>query len=235
MISASALMRNCGYPRVLGKVEPTDAKGRAARAKRDEAAARGTLFHGAIETWVRDGVPGVAEDAEVQGWIDLLASKWAPPPGTHLESAWGISPEGDYVPVVETEPHVYVAEGRRLATAGRADAWWIGFDGLLYVVDWKTGRWPVTPPATNLQINGAGLALSDVSEARGYVPGIYYARDGVFEWGEPVLHGEPARAAILADVLAAAQLDDAPRPGPHCGDCWESRMNRCAHAQKDAA
>lgn len=234
MISASALMRNCGYPRVLKNLPPADAKARAARERRDVAAGRGTVFHAAIEAWVRDGVPGVAEDPEIQGWIDLLASQWAPPPNTYVELAWGLTPDGLGVTVVEAEPHVYVQpSGLELLTAGRSDAVWIGYDGVLYVVDWKTGKWPVTPPPANLQINAACIALAtDIlagdTMAHTYVPGVYYARDGVFEWGEPVEIGSLAHAEIFGDIRTAALLDNEPRPGDHCGNCWERKVCKSA-------
>ena len=30
-----------------------------------------------------------------------------------------------------------------------------------------------------------------------------------------------------ADIVEAAQLDDLPRPGEHCRDCWERKKGRC--------
>lgn len=238
MITASALRRHCGYAKVLSNRPPVGAKEIAARDRRDEAAARGTIFHAAIEAWVKTGTPGVVADPEIQGWIDLLAMQWAPPPGSVTEEAWGLSPEGDYVHVLEPEPHVYVSvKGEPLLTAGRSDISWPapGTDPHrpIYVLDWKTGKWPVTPPAANLQINAAGISHARGLLASTYVPGIYYTRDGVFEWGEPVELGSLAHAQILADVMAAALLDEQPRPGPHCNDCWERKA--CAHALTEAA
>jgi hypothetical protein len=113
----------------------------------------------------------------------------------------------------------------------------VSFDDRLYLVDWKTGKWPVTPPAKNLQVNAAGIALAQrpgfIAPPTAYVPGIYYTRDGVFEWGEPVELGGPAHLAIFEEIRAAALLDETPRPGDHCGSCWERRA--CAHAQREAS
>lgn len=222
MVTASALLRDCGHPRVLRAAPPADARARAARAKRDAAAGRGTVFHRAIEQWVTTGTPGTVDDPEIQGWIDILAAQWAPPLGTRLEVPWGLGTDGGHVHVDEPEPHVYVARGgQELITAGRADACWLSY-GWLYVVDWKTGRWPVAPAESNLQVNAAGLALAREVSANGYVPGIYYARDGVFEWGRPVsIH--PHLPDIWAEIQVASVLDDSPRPGPHCASCWERR------------
>jgi hypothetical protein len=232
MISASALMRNCGHPRVLKNRPPTTQRERDARARRDEAAARGTTFHAAIETWLKEGAPPMLEDAEMQGWLDLLAMQWAPPPGARVEVPWGLTPAGDHAHVDEPEPHVYTSPDP-LITAGRADVSWLGFDGRVYVLDWKTGKWPVTPAASNLQVNAAGIALAREIVAPAYVPGIYYTRDGAWDWGEPVEIGSVAHAEILADVHAAALLDNEPRPGDHCQTCWERRA--CTSAQIGAA
>jgi PD-(D/E)XK nuclease superfamily len=236
VITASQLLRHCGYPRVLRDVPPSTAKERASRARRDAAADLGTMFHAAVQQWVQTGAPGTVENAEVQGWIDLLASQWAPPPGTRCEVAWGLGHDGRYVSVDEPEPHIYVSrDGSPLLTAGRADAVWLSPGGTtLYVVDWKTGRWPVTPAPANLQVNAAGLALgyeADTFMGSGYyVPGIYYARDGVFDWGDPVEMDFPD---MWPEIKAAALLDETPRPGPHCETCWERCS--CAYAALEAA
>lgn len=238
MISASALKRDCGYPRVLDKMAPTDAKGRARRASRDVSAARGSIFHAAVQAWIEGQPSEPVDDSEIAGWLDLLASKWAPPAGTRCEVAWGLGGDGTYIEVEEAEPHVYRpvvrADGLDLETAGRADAAWGGHDGLLYVVDWKAGKWPVAPASVNLQVNAAGSALGWAASAPGYVPGIYYARDGVFDWGDPVLYGTSAHLDIFEAVIRAARLDDEPRPGDHCAKCWERRACTFAQAEVEA-
>lgn len=230
-------MRNCGHPRVLKNLPPKTQRDRDARARRDLAGARGTIFHAAVETWLEEGAPPLLEDAEIQGWLDLLASQWVPPAGIELEVPWGITSEGVHVFVEEPQPHVYCSPDASvlLLTAGRADAAWIGSDGRLYIVDWKTGKWPVTPPATNLQVNAAGLALAHRHGAASYVPGIYYTRDGVFDWGDPVEIGSLAQAEILAEVRAAALLDNEPRPGDHCSSCWERKVCAAAQPARDEA
>lgn len=221
MISASGLVADCAYRRVL--------KARKPRSPNLEAAgARGTAFHALIERWIRDGVVPVVEDLEMQGWVDLLAAEWSPPPGARTEIAWGLSPDGAHVMVQEPKPHVYEAmDGRPLLTAGRADVCYGGVT--LNVVDWKTGKWPVAPAGENLQVNAAGLALARRFEARRYLPMIYYVRDGYFDVGEPVELDGPSGAAALEMVRAAAQLDETPRPGPWCASCWERR--ECTSAE----
>jgi hypothetical protein len=249
MITASALKRNCGYPRALSKLPPTTAKERDARARRDAAAEKGTLFHAAVELWSSGGALPQVHDGEVQGWLDLLATTWRPLPGMVFELAMGLRPDGTGVVCDEPEPHVYVArDGSELLTAGRADVVRGLFirhdrveqDGrsslliehhLVIVRDWKTGKWSVDPPGRNLQTSALAIAACSIAGADGFMREIHYTRDGHTDADvEPVLAGTPEYAALLEEVRAAALLDDQPRPGPHCEGCWESRMRRCAHA-----
>lgn len=219
MITASALRAHCAYPAVLKRDK---------RPTPDQQAAmdRGTAFHMAVEQWLKTGEIPVVADMECQGWIDLLAAEWNPPPrGAMTEIAWGLRPDGKYADVLEPEPHVYVArDGGELLTAGRADVAWL-HGGVLTVVDLKTGRWPVAPAGENLQVNAAGIALAQVSFTRGYVPAIYYARDGAWDMGERVELDSPEWAQMFEAVRAAALLPPEPRPGEHCAGCWERK--RC--------
>jgi hypothetical protein len=192
---------------------------------------RGTEFHAAVERWQHDGAPPTLEDLEIDGWLELLVQQWSPV-GKRLEVAWGLGMDGGHVMVAEPQPHVYEAMsgGAPLLTAGRADAVWIDLYNTLRVVDWKTGRWAVEPAATNLQVNAAGLALARRWSATSYVPMIYYARDGIFDQGDPVDLASDAAAQVFADVVASATLPPKAIPGDHCGACWESRMKRCEFA-----
>lgn len=257
IVSASALVRHCGYARKLDRERPKSANAQV-------ACDRGTIFHQAVESWLRTRELPVVADMEIQGWLDLLASQWEPPIDAVTEIAWGLSPLGEHVRVREAEPHVYVAaDGSPLLTAGRADVAWrsdtlivADFDfggahdslgrtsqgvgaapagaGLerrestLVVVDYKTGKWTTTPAPTNLQVNAAGIALARKYGAGSYQPQIYYARDGYWDVGPLVVFGTPAYDRIFAEVRAAALLDETPRPGDHCRTCWSKRA--CAHA-----
>lgn len=229
MITASALAPNCAYPRVL--------KARKQITSEQQAAIdAGVIFHKAVEAWVHTGEQQTVDDLEIQGWLDLLASMWTPPTDAEVEIAWGIAAtwetlaDGTYGPVTyvgrdvaELEPHVYAEKtGLPLLTAGRAD---LAFErrGALYVVDWKTGKWPVTPAVDNLQVNAAGIALAQMRGLTSYVPAVYYVRDGHFDEGEEVPLGSAAHAAIFREVYEAATLDDTPRLGTWCNRCWEKK------------
>lgn len=229
IVSASSLVRDCGYQRTLRRTrKPTPGQ--------QVAMGRGNVFHAGVEMWARDRVMPALTDLEIQGWLDLLAADWQPPVDGEYEVAWGLRAElrdgvpPAYVEVDEPEPHVYVArDGGPLLTAGRADVAWTGGDGILRVPDWKTGKWATTEARLNLQANAAGIALALKRGLTSYIPGIYYARDGFWDWGEVVVFGTAAFERIWGEIRSAALLDETPRPGAWCGRCWERRG--CTYAQ----
>ncbi len=238
MRSASALKLFCSYPAILDKLPPRDAAERKRLENRDESARRGGIFHAAVDAWVQagSGAPACEEDEEIRGWLELLAFQWTPhgfPVETEL--AWGLDHEGNYAAVTEPEPHVYapIDPTAKLLTAGRADACWPEGD-LIRVPDWKSGRTSVTPAATNLQANASGMAPASRARTGGYIPGIYYARDGVFDWGDPVMLGSPEHRAMFEMVKTAALLDDEPHVGEHCGSCWSKKRCNAYLFQKEA-
>ncbi len=263
--SSSALRRDCAYPNILDaqrKAEPLPAAvqkalDQLANEWRDKwtgprvptevkavvklkvAGIRGHKLHAAIEQWKREGkVPNAFPGTELQEWLDKLSETWDPgeAEAIHLETAWGLSPSGDHVMVSVPRPLEYESlDGSPLLTAGRCDLDEHFGSGVLYTVDWKTGKWRVEPAKTNLQVNAAGIALAKRRGMRAYQPGIYYARDGEWDWGDVVELGSQAEADIFADIRAAATLPASPLPGPHCESCWESRKGRCPAAWKGAA
>ncbi len=226
--SASSLSRSCAYPKVLSRLRTPTPEQRRSMDK-------GTRFHACIESWIRTGrLPDMADDNELALWVDAFLSQWSPPPWVKVEIAWGLLPSGAYVDVVEPEPHKYqAADGSELMTAGRADlVYWEGGlpDGVLCVVDHKSGRWPTEPAATNLQVHAAGYALAQKYKAPAYQPGIYYARAPqgyYFDWGDVVVMGSDEAAKALEDIKHAANLPEAPIVGPQCGPCWERRRKVC--------
>lgn len=231
--SASALRRDCAYPRVLdrGRTPPPD---------QQRAIDNGKKFHAAVELWQRGGkVPNAFPGTEIQQWLDKLAETWDPleADSVKLEIAWGLGIDGSHVMVSEPRPHEYepLSGGAPLLTAGRCDMIEEGVKGMLYVVDWKTGKWHVDPADRNLQVNAAGIALAKRWGRSHYTPGIYYAREGEWDWGYVVEIGSQAEADMFAEIRAAATLPASPLPGPWCGGCWESRKGRCPAAWKGAA
>lgn len=216
MWTASKLSRFCAHHHLLSDLNP--------RPTRDKAAAKGTVFHSAIEEWHANGRVPLMVDADVSAWLETMVSHgWAWPDGVELEVKWGLSKWGTFVPVEEKEPHVYTAlDGEVLLTAGRADACWMAGD-VLVVIDWKTGRTQAPLAYENLQVNAAGIALAQRWKAHAYIPGIYYAREGRWDMGSEVDVGGDTWNALITEVGAAAALDDKPHPGRHCDACWERK------------
>ena len=228
MISASALIRNCGFARKLNREKP---RTEAQQLSMD----RGTKFHKAVELWLSgNGLPTCPEDLEIQGWLDLLVFEMEARVGMETEVAWGLSTEGRYLEVTEPQPHVYVAGHPKdvLLTAGRADLVWRDANHVR-VIDWKTGRYPATPAQDNLQVHAAGIAMAGRFLLPLYQPILYYARDGYWDYGPLVEIGGREHARMLAEIRSAAQLDETPRPGNWCLKCWERKA--CPHAQQEAA
>lgn len=236
VVSASALVRHCGLQRKLNRE-------RKRTPDQQRAMDLGTLFHSLVK-----GV--TMEDAEVFArahglddfdlrtaveWDNYMRATWRRPAGLEHEVALGLSTKGVHVPVVEVRPHVYEPDPARpahaavheLLTAGRADLVWSEGD-VCHVADLKTGRHHVGDPGTRLQNLVLGFAAADRAGLPAMRLGVYYARDGVWEWSSVIeLDGREA-ARLFDEVVDSARLDETPRPGLWCGSCWERRG--CAYA-----
>lgn len=110
MITASQLVRHCGYRHVLKRARKVDAR---AQAKMD----RGTMFHKLVELWgTGQEVPPRPEDGDTAPWdlLEYFTQVWTPPPGCHFECVVGIDEHGQYVETVEDPPgsHQYIPNPR---------------------------------------------------------------------------------------------------------------------------
>lgn len=225
MRSFSKLRAFCSFPDVIGD-KPSK--------RRDDAAAIGTTFHKYIEMWVRSVREGKVFHCDgavepVKGWITMMRQRWTPPAGLITEVAMGLEdlPSPRYVDVLEPKPHEYVpADGKTpLLTAGRADLVWLG-DGdpaLARVCDIKTGQFYLGDPGSLRQVLAQGFASVSKLDTAGFIPGIYYARTGLFDWGRPVVKGTAAWDEAWRVVLEAAKRDTEPHPGAHCLGCWDKK------------
>jgi hypothetical protein len=213
--TASAL-KLCGYANVLG------AKRKRSKGQR-EAMGRGTDFHECIK------LGSQSENPIVQGWLDVAYRAMKLPDDVELERALGLSRDGRYVHVDETEPHVYVQSdgGAVMLTAGRADAVWMDA-ATVYLGDFKTGTSHLGPPEQLPQLAALGFAAADLHGAESMRLGIYYARDGQWDWSEVIPLDSPKAAELWDMVVACATADESPRPGPHCFSCFERKA--CEHA-----
>lgn len=204
--------------------------------RRDDAAAVGTLFHGGAEYRVLSGQWSFDFPEPVAGWLRRMAAIWTPPPGCEAELAVGLAdePQPRYVPVKETEPHVYVAQDgvTPLLTAGRADLVWVE-DGVLYVCDIKTGASWLGPPENVPQLQAQGLACLyrvDPNVADAVRVGVYYARLGIFDWS-----GLLDTTSAWANVRARAKMTTEPRPGSWCLSCYSRKECEANPERKEAA
>jgi hypothetical protein len=222
------------------------------------AAGRGNVYHAGVESAKVTGVwPPSVEDPEIQGWLDLHATNWDPRKSNiHLELAVGLGHNGEYVPVVEVYPHVYLprvmgvtvamwklaspflqAEWLKsatelLITAGRADSIeWIEEHKAVDELDWKTGIWPPEVATTNLQRWAVGMASARKFGALWLRVGHYFPRDGAYDRSEWVRVDSPEWQERFEDVKAAALAGDEPKPGDNCAGCWERKA--CRYAAKE--
>jgi hypothetical protein len=225
MLWTASALKLCGYANVLGK-QRKRTKGQ------QEALDRGDLFHRSVHNWyTHESV--CCNDAEVAEWFRKLTSTWTPPVGAKFEQALGLSPNGRYIAVDEVEPHVYRAfepipgAVPELLTAGRADATWFEAP-VVNVGDFKTGRDHLGPPELLPQLQALGFAAADLHGAEAMRLGIYYARDGVWDWSEVIALDSPKAAELWDMVVACATADETPKPGPQCGSCWERKACHAA-------
>jgi hypothetical protein len=199
--------------------------------RRDDAAAIGNLLHKAVEVWVATGdtahFAGLPEP--VRGWAEIMRQRWTPPENCETEIPLGLVdlPTPKFTAVRETAPgsHEYVPldAGTKLLTAGRADLVWEDDEECVRVCDIKTGQFYLGDPARLRQVLAQGFAAASLYGAGAFRPGVYYARTGHFDWGQPVLIGEPSGDEAWRYVLDAAMRDTEPHPGAHCLGCWDKK------------
>lgn len=236
LVSASALVRHCGLQRKLNRERP---RAPATRVAMD----LGSFFHRLVEGRSIDDARaefptlGDFEVRQAVEWANYLDVTWPRPPGLEHEVALGLTDGGLYVPVEEPMPHVYAPRADllgkvKLLTAGRADLVWPSAD-VCHVADLKTGRHHVGEPGRRLQNLALGFAAADRGHFDKMRLGVYYARDGVWEWSDVITRVSAEGEALLNEVREAALLDESPRPGVWCAGCWERRT--CEHAFDDEA
>jgi hypothetical protein len=244
MRTFSKLRALCAYPETIDRPS----------RRRDEAAGFGISYHGHVEQWrdaVVNGRPwdidGVGEP--MRGWLVRMREVWTPTPDLEVEVAMGLAdaPAPRYVPVDEPAPHCYVPadlgvtalmwaaapdEVRQqwqsgMVTAGRADLL-RPVGELVQVDDLKTGQSYLGDPKLIRQLLAQGIAATLRAGAAGFIPGIYYARLGVFDRGdgEPIWRGSDEWDQAWDFVVSAAKMSSDPRPGGWCLSCWEK--NDCS-------
>lgn len=105
-------------------------------------------------------------------------------------------------------------------------AWVVEIDGIriAYVPDIKRSEWTTPDGPESLQIHAYGLTFAMSRKCDYYCPGIWAAKEGVWQWGALVEIGSPRSIELLDNVLAAlSNLPDANHQytvGAHCMRCW---------------
>jgi hypothetical protein len=95
---------------------------------------------------------------------------------------------------------------------------------LVRVADIKTGQFYLGDPGRLRQVLAQGFAAWErAGDCQGFIPGIYYARTGHFDWGQPIVEGTTAWAEAWRVVLEAAKRDTEPHAGAHCLGCWDKK------------
>lgn len=94
------------------------------------------------------------------------------------------------------------------------------------VADIKSGATYLGDPTRLRQVLGQGFACWSRARSKGdmvdgFVPGIYYARTGLFDWGKPIIHGTPAWDEAWEMVVESARRDQKPYPGAWCLGCYD--------------
>lgn len=220
--SFSSLRKECAHPELL-KLVPRKSYAR------DKAADMGTVFHAAVEAWIKGANPfdvagGLVGDP--YKWFTRLVDSWVPPAGTQSEVAIGLDALGAAHEVEEVEPHCYATKnGVELVTAGRLDLRWREGDTLV-VCDLKSGQSYLGDPWSVPQLVAqavSALALETSAAKWSSVKlGVYYARLGLFDFGAGPRPSE-AVGKLFPVVADWALMTNEPRPGPHCLSCWEKK------------
>jgi hypothetical protein len=217
----SALRERCNYPEIIDLSV-------AKTPSRQKSMDVGTEFHEAVEAWVTNRPLGFFLSKDANKWFEMMTKVWAPPVDCRAEVAIGITTDGRAVDVDEPEPHAYVPRDPTdvLLTAGRLDLEWTEERFTENVVDVKTGRTYLGDPwqIPQLVAQAVSVALrlmaqfSDVSQIK---LGVYYARLGLFDYGDgprPLSNV----IAMLPQVHRWATAESDPRPGAHCLGCYSA-------------
>jgi len=186
------------------------------------AAESGTRIHHAIATGDTSALSPEEMDLYLH-WLDNMASHVGGE--AFMEESFAYNPVTGDVILPEKVGHDYVnlPEGYVPMTV---DAFYIGPNGELTVVDWKTGRHAVTPAKDNAQLTAAALTLATLYQVDTVKAGIGYVRTGKYDWVElNALDMQEFRETLKA-TLAALPTAQA-TPGTHCRELYCPMLGQC--------
>lgn len=100
------------------------------------------------------------------------------------------------------------------------DDWTKG--GIVFVGDIKTGALPIPGGTLSLQFVAPALALADLHGADWIRTGIWWAREGRWEWHpEAIAVDSDLAVELWTRIRSAATNPPEAVTGPHCSDCWQ--------------
>lgn len=141
------------------------------------------------------------------------------------ETPVGLDVNGCFVAVIKGIDGGYACPVGELLVPATPDMYWISDDGpdgtVVYLGDIKTGEMPITGGALSLQFVAPALALADKFNADWICTGIWWAREGRWEWSEPVAVDSELAVQLWQRIRSAATNPIQAVTGPHCNDCWQ--------------
>lgn len=196
----------------------------------------GTAFHagsdspGSKETAAKLARLTPEEREEIAAWKPV--ESWVDEDGCALqyknatkEEPIGLGANGCYLAVVKTIDGSYACPVGELLVPATPDMYWVvdGPNGkTVYVGDIKTGEHPIPGGALSLQFVAPALALADKHGADWIRTGIWWARDGRWEWSkEPIAVDSELAVQLWTRIRSAATNPPQAVTGPHCSDCWQ--------------
>lgn len=127
----------------------------------------------------------------------------------------------------------YCAPGDDALTHGTLDGAWAVGD-TAYVADIKRTRFTAPDGPSSLQLHAYGHAYASLKGVRRYVPGLWFAVEGQWSWGEPVDLDSMESLEITGLLGWAIRNVEGPAvTGPHCQHCYS--RSRCAEYMLPAA
>lgn len=219
MIRSSALPEGelCGQVRVLNQQFPRTYRNtiigsafHAIAGDQPDAVARLELLtpdeaH-ELSTWKRP------DDIELGG----VALRYA---DATKETLVGLDEGCGYIDAQVDDAGNYV-ELPRLLVPARPDMYWVA-GGTVFVGDIKTGEHPILGGPLSLQFVAPALALCDKHGADFFRTGIWWAREGRWEWSEQIAVDSPLAVQLWQRIRRAATNPPVPVVGAHCSGCFQ--------------
>lgn len=197
----------------------------------------GTAFHAVCDGGVgtKDAQAKLArltpeERAEIATW--KAPTNCRPVEGVQLsyltatrEQPVGLSVGGGFIEVMKmTDGSGYAFPVEGCLVPATPDMYWVAettIGKVVFVGDIKTGEHPIPGGPLSLQFVAPALALADKYEADWICCGIWWARDGRWDWSEAIAVDSDLAVQLWQRIRSAATNPPQAVTGAHCADCWQ--------------